>query len=543
MDAVTSGRTLPQGSGRASAPSPSWAAAGVVLLLLALAGRVLTYPLQHDEQFYLPPGLLLNQFHLYRDIGFTHLPNLPLLLSALNELAGPSSALLTGRLMIVVAWLSLLLVIGCAGRLFEAGPLATATAAALLVFNTNLLGEAGMAATNNFVAFPFACAGVLLFIMATRHPERARLLAFASGLFLAAGAGFKANIAPLLLPIGIAALLVPPAWTWRSRLLNVATPLFVGGLVGALPTLLYFFEDATGFLVHVVEAHRGPQIAYWLSNPDPVDPKIMGWSGKLIFARDLWLGGTALLMVFVSAVLLMFGREQVGSVRSAAKQFGWETWLLTTIIAFAVALSFVPTPSFPQYFTIPLPFGAMLLLVLHGRLDLDQQGRAKPVLMAAAGIAVIGGAPSLLTAPAGLVQHDAWASTKLSEDSATVERLMREHSLSGPLATLEPLVPLVSSRTIVPELALGPFQYRAASYMTPEQRMHYRFLASPETIGAALDRDPPSAILVGQSSRLDAPLADFARRHGYQAVELPWLSGGGPRSRTLFLAPAAPSAP
>lgn len=509
------------------------------LLLLALAGRILTYPLQHDEQFYLPPGLLVGEFHLYRDLGFTHLPNLPLLMGLLSELAGPSSVLLVGRLVIVAAWIGLAVVIARAGRMFDARLLATATAAALLLCDLTLLGEAGMAATNNFVGFPLACGGLLLFIAATRHQGRAPLLALAGGLLLALAAGFKANIAPLVAPVGVAALLVPPDWRWRTRLLRLALPLLAGGVIGGLPTLLFLFDDPASFLAQVVAAHRGPQIAYWLANPDPADPKVIGWSAKLIFARGLWLSGTALLMLLVCSVLLLLVREQSGSLRAAARQAGWEAWLLLAIIATGVVLSFVPTPAFPQYYTLPLPFGALLLLQLHGRLDAQRRRQARPLIAAALVLAAIGGAPSLLSAPFGTVQPGAWASAKLADDGGRVAEVLDARGSSGPVAGLEPLAVLAASRPMLPELALGPFRYRAADFIPPAQRAYQRHLASPRTVGAILEQRRPAAVLVGRSPELDAPLAAFARANGYQPVELAWRSAGGPRTRTLFVAPPA----
>lgn len=540
MDALTSGRPKrfsTTGRGRSVEGVLVYAAAALVLL--GLLGRILTYPLQHDEQFYLPPGLLLGGMELYREIGFTHMPNLPLLISALTSLTGAASALLVGRLLVAAAWLGLVFVLVRAGRAERAGALAIGTAGALLLFETNLLGEAGMAATNNFLPIPLAVGGVALFLAATRDAHRAALLALASGLLLALAAGFKINFAPFILPVAVATLLIPPEWPLRTRIGRLALPMLLGGVVGALPTLTYLASDPEGFLAHVIDAHRGPQIAYWLANPDPADPKVMGLGAKLILARELWLSGSSLLMLVTLGVAALLLRRQAGSWREAAALAGRPVALLAVLIAIAAALAFPPTPAFPQYFVLPFAFAALLILLLHGRLDELRREQARPVLIAALVLAAANGAPSLLPSTAGVLQPQQWASANVNRDAQRLAAAMESARVTGPVATLEPLQALSGGLNVVPELALGPFIYRAGNAFPSQQRRHYRYLASPTTIGAQLASRRPAAVLVGRDPKLEAPLEEFARSRDYRAVELDWASGGKLRRRTLFVAPAA----
>ncbi|WP_205479956.1 hypothetical protein [Sphingomonas arenae] len=509
------------------------------LLLLGLVGRILTYPLQADEQFYLPPALLLDRYELYRDLGFTHLPNLPLLLAALVQITGSADVLMIGRLVVLASWAAVLAILYRTGRAEGAGLLAIAAATGFVLLDTNLLGEAGIAATNNFVPVPFAVGGVACFLAATRHKTRAPLLAASSGLLLALAAGFKANYAPFIVPVALAAMIVPPEWSLRDRLVRLAAPMLVGGVLGGLPTLLYLAADPAGVLASVFHAHRGPQVAYWLANPDPADPKVMGMAGKLILARELWLGGSALLMLLATAVLLLLIKEQEGGWRQAVRRAGWKSGLMAVLIGTAAIVSFLPTPAFPQYYVLPLPFGALLLLVLHGRLAPPQRVQARPVLAAALALAVVNGAPSLLPSAAGIVQPSQWASSKLRNDGRQLADVMQAAGAAGRVATLEPLTPLVVRNNIYPELALGPFVYRAADWIEPKHRRQYRHIASPTTIGAVLGARPPAAVLVGGQGKLDDALADFARRNGYLPQEISVRSGGKVRTRTLYLPPAS----
>ena len=542
MDAMTPSRSA-TAAGEDSHRSPGrlLIIAGIAAVLLGLLGRILTYPLQHDEQFYLPPAVLLGDLHLYRDIGFTHMPNLPLLLSIFYGLT--DQYLLVGRLVVATSWVALLTILYRAGQAQNAGMLAIVTAAALLLFNFNLLGEAGMAATNNFLPIPLAIGGIVLFLAATSDGARAAPLAMASGLLLGLAAGFKANFAPLVFPVGLAALMVPPAWPLWRRTSRLALPLLAGGIVGGLPTLIYLFSDPPGFLSHVFEAHRGPQIGYWLANPDPLEQKVMGIGAKLLLGRELWFGGTALLMLALLLVLLLLLVEQAGGWRQMVRTAGWPVALVCAVISVAALVSFLPTPAFPQYFTLPLPFGALLILLLYGRLDELRRKKSAPVFIASLTLAAASGAPSLVEGLLGFVQPSQWASSRLNADSSRLAQAVRTAGVSGPVATLEPLQALSSGLPIYPELALGPFTYRAADWIPLEQRSHYRYLASPRSITARLQAHRPAAVVIGREGVLDAPLERYARQNGFRATILASQSGDDPPVRTLFLAPAASNAP
>lgn len=515
---------------------------GVVVILLGLIGRILTYPLQADEQFYLPAAILLRNYQLYPDIGFTHMPNLPLLLATWYGLIGADNYLLWGRLLIGVSWIATLAILVQEGRNQGAGKTAIIAAIAMLVFNSDLLGPAGMAATNNFVPVPFALAAIVCFLSATRGDTRTVLLAAASGFLMSLAAGFKANFVPFAACIGFAAFLVPPSWQLRERVTRLVLPMLVGGMIGALPILYYLWDDPPGFIAHVFYANTGPQIAYWLANADPANPKIIGMGSKLIFARQLWLGGTMMLMLMVITILILLTLKQGGGWREARRIAGWQAALLASLIAVAVAVSFVPTPAHAQYYTLPVPMCALLLLILHGRLAPPGREAARPVLVAAILLAFANGAVAILPNVPKVLQPSMWASTRVQSESRQLAAAVGPVNESSPIATLEPLQVLQADLPIYPELGLGQFIYRAADWFPDEQRKYYRHLASPRTISTILERRPPGAVLVGRHEKLDAPLESFARTKGYGEIKLIGRPGE-PKPLTLFLAPASTSQP
>lgn len=338
------------------------------LIFLALFARIMTFEMQRDEQFYVSASVLFSVHSLYEQINFSHLPNLPMLLRAFYTVTGTEHYLLGGRLIIFAAWLGSLAALWVFGRRYRLGLAATALLVTLLVCNPILLDAAGMAVTTNFIATPFLLFGVLAFLRGVEGRAPKPYAIFLAGVLLSLGAGFKANYALMLVPIGIAALLMPQGVSFASRLRKGLVPLVLGGVIGGLPTLYFLAQDPAAFLAHVVGLHRGPQIAYWMAHPDIHDPKVMSLRDKLLMAHQIWLGGATMLLP-----LLIVTLAAIAAYFSPAKGLAWlgrfftgPIILMASIVLIAVAVSMLPTPSFPQYHSTPFVFAILLIgLMLH----------------------------------------------------------------------------------------------------------------------------------------------------------------------------------
>jgi 4-amino-4-deoxy-L-arabinose transferase-like glycosyltransferase len=513
-----------------------------LLFLLGLFVRIMTYPLQHDEHFYVPAAILFSFDRLYPDFGFSHLPNLPILLSGVFAVVG-SHYVLIGRLVIFLAWLATVGALALIGRRYARSNMVAAVLVALLVANPALLDATGMAVTNNFIATPFALFGLFCFVEAATRPSPSRGLAALAGFLLAVAVGFKANYAILLPPVAIAAILVPPYLPMRARLTQLTLPLLVGGIIGGVPTLYFLAQDPSGFLAHVVRFHRGPQLGYWGTNPDPLDPKAIGLSAKVIMAQRSWFSATNLIMLLALAFYVVLGFRG-GRFRS---WFDWRSrWpilLLMSITALAAMISFLPTPAFPQYFTIAIPFALMLIALLHGSLDAPEQAMTRPFLIAALALAAFIGTPVLLSTAPRIVDVAHWTGFQVHRDAVRIAKIARVEGPRSSMATLSPVYALEGGLKVYPALAMGPFVYRASAWIPAEDRRHYTSLASPTTVGGMLENAPPSAILTGQEGALDTPLADFATTHGYVAHPIRIGRGGAGRDMVLFTRPPPPALP
>ena len=489
--------------------------ATLAIALVALFARIVSYPLQHDEQFYVSAGILFGFDDLYPRMGFSHLPNLPILLHLLYAAPIGEHYLLIARLIICVTWAALLLSVVLLGRHLGADRLMLLMMTVLLVTNPLLLGPTGMTATNNMLPMPFALFGLLMFLRGVAAPRARPMLLVLSGMLLALAAGFKINYAVLVLPFGAAAFLLPRELSWRQRLARVALPMLVGGLVGALPTLIFLFQDPAGLFAHVVTYQRGPQISYWLAHADPRDPKIIDPRGKILLAEQLWLSGATMVLVMTLAFLVVLRVRSSEAAR--ADERPWQVWLIAALVGLGAALAFIPTPAFPQYYTLPIPFALPLLAALYGAMDEKRRTQARPLLVVGTLIAALAGAPMLLSALPSSVRPNRWTGIQVHADARKIAHLVNASRSDAPIATLGPLYALEGGRTVYLQLALGPFIYRAADYVPAALGAHFTDMVSPTTIGAFLAETCPSAVLVGLEGELDEPLAHFARDHRYVA--------------------------
>jgi hypothetical protein len=503
-------------------PRAAWltplAAAGVGAALLGLFARIMAFPLRHDEEMYLPVGALLAEGALYRDFGFNNLPNLPWLLHLVYAASGTGHYLLVGRLTIFLLWLAAATGMGFAVRRLAGSSAAALLAVLLLLAHPVLLGAAGMIVTNNFAPVALALLATAALLAALDRPTPHRLLLAGAGLALALAAGFKANALFLIPPFVIVALLVPATLPFAARLRSVILPFLLGGMVGTLPVLVYLAQDPAGFVTHVIGYHRGPHIAFWTANPDLDGPKILTTGGKLRLAARLWLASPTLPVLLAALVCARLGMRRDAAT---ARKPVWPVALCLGVMLCTGAIAFVPTPAFPQYYILPIPFAILLAAALFGRLSPPDRTRAAPLLIAAVLLALLPGLPRLARPLPALVRPDEWTGHRVHRAGVAIAQHVRATGGTR-LATLAPIYAIEGGLDVYPELAAGPLVYRVGDLIPVADRRHYR-MVSPTSLAALLDRVPPAAILTGFEGALDAPFIAYAERRGYRRVPLPAL--------------------
>lgn len=508
---------------RSGARRPALAGLAVALLasllLLCIAIRLSNYELRRDEELYVPPAQLLANYDLYRDFFYNHTPGSAWLFRAITQLTGSDYLLLNARLGVLAGWLLLAGSIGAISFVLTRSVLASSCIVILSLANELLLAQTGMSATNNFLPLPFSFLGLGLFILGVNKGYARPLMLALAGVCLSAGVVLKLSAVAFIVPVAIAAFLLPRQIGIRLRLTQVVAPLLAGGLVGALPIFWYLISDPARFLANVVGYHLGPHLQYFATPGASDENAAVSLGAKLALAYDVWLGGAVAVSLAALLTLVLMVRRWSADLDSAR-------WLVPSapvaivLAAFAssAVFSFVPTPGFPQYFAPPLvvclPLG---LALLFARLAPEARPKVLPALVAAATVLLLVAAPRLLQHVGSIVRPQNWTVARVHTSGVDMAKRLAAAGVHGKVATLAPVYPLEGGLDVYLELATGPFAYRIADMTAPELARYYK-MTSPTKITSLLDADPPAALLLGYYPALEEPMLAYARSNGYVAV-------------------------
>lgn len=516
---------------------------GILLLALALYGRIMGYDLRRDEFMFVPPMALLGQYDLYGDLFYNHVPYSAWLLRGVHLLLPWMDLLATARLTIFLAWLGLLG--GCFWlclRISERLSVAIFGVASLLSAEV-LLGQTGMAATNNLLPLPFAMMGLGLFVLCVAENRPAFRPLFIAGLMLSIAAGMKASAIAFVPPVAIAAFLLPRDMTLTERARYMALPVALGGLIGALPLIWLAVTQTDVFFAHILHYHSGPHVAYWQANAASEPGLALSLGGKALLAQSIWLTGATLLAGFA----LVLAMAAFARTESRGRHV-WDSALHGVIVVLAAMISaavlgFVPTPGFPQYYTAPLIGIPLLAALLYRGLNHDAAEFVARIFRIAAALMLLLALPRLAIGLNDLRHPQDLTPARLERGAEALAAAMAEAGTpEGPVATLSPLYPLEAGLPIYPEFAAGPFAYRVAPYTDPDLRQLY-VMAGPADLDTLFAATPPAAILTGFDAPTEAALVAYARTAGYHPQPVQAISdryGSG----TLWLRPANdPSAP
>ena len=506
------------------------------LALLALFARIMMEDLRHDEHMFVPAGAVLGKFGLYGEFSYSHLPNLALFFAGLFELIGSDHYLLVARVSLFAAWILLLLGMHLTAARLSGSRTVGLFAALLLISDQLFISHVGMVVSNNIYAATLAVYGFLFFLIGLESAERRVLMIVLAGLCLSLGAGIKANFIAFVLPVALAAFLLPRNLTLRDRLVSVVLPLAVGGVIGALPTFYYFALQGEVMAFNVFGFHTGPHRAYWTEPANAAGVTGIGLPSRVLYAYQLWTSGSTLL-IFLGALGLAAVAAWHRGLAGAVAALGEPKSLLALALVLAGVLICLPVmPSFPQYYMPPLPFAILLIAVLYGRLDSREARTAAPLLTTLALAAVLLGGPRLFADLPALASPERWTPMRVHAVAEDIGSAMRSAGVSGPVATLVPIYALEAGLEIYPELATGPFYYRVGDYLTPEERHAFR-VTSPATLATLLAQDPPAAIFTGYEGDLDLPFEHYARANGYEALPATFGEDRYGQGRLLLTSP------
>ncbi len=518
-------------------PSRSLRAALVLaaLVLAALAvllfGVAMRRDLNHDEHQFLAAGALSAREGLwpYRDFAWFHMPALAWLNAALFRLADP--LLLSARLLnIAAATGTFALLMGTAfARLRRISPArrpaAGAAAVLLLAASPAFLHASGRAWNHDLPIF-LSLAAFLLLLWGLEHgPGRdghaaagsAAAGSAAAGLLLGLAIAVRLSYAPLALPF----LLAPLLWNVRGRRFLWSALAFAAGMaVGLLPALWGFATAPDAFLFGNLTYAR--LNTAWYRAAAGAEAASLARKAADTLRFVLLQPGNALLL---AAALLALLRVRPSLRRAPELLF----WLL--LWPFLLLGALAPTPMQMQYVYLFFPFLALGLLLALAHDPAPR--RALAGVGAAAIVAVALALPAWGAGAAVLFAPDEWYPRKVHARGQAVADLV----LSGPqgdVISLAPTLALEGGLPIAPFTATGPFAWRVAPLLAPEERARFG-LVGPDDLAAALEAAPPRALFTGahmDDADAEAALSGWAQAHGF--VPVPIQEEG-----TLWLSPVA----
>jgi hypothetical protein len=194
---------------------------------------------------------------------------------------------------------------------------------------------------------------------------------------------------------------------------------------------------------------------------------------------------------------------------------GISVWLPALVAIALLAGGMAPTPTWLQYFYAP--YVLLVFAFVFGAACLS----TKALRFVSAGSLII---VAVICANAALSRYQTLGDPltlagSVPEQVRATALEIRSIVGSGTVATFAPIYPLEAGLSIYPDLESGPFAMRVAAQLSETSRRGYIMMSGSDLV-AAMQSNPPAAILVGVEGSLEDPLIEFASQHSYEEITL-----------------------
>lgn len=435
--------------------SPTWAAAIVAVILIALA---MARPIDHDESQYVAAAVLGWQGLPYRDFAYLQTPLQPLLFAPLAALAGPFAYPVLRLINALLGWAAILAV--------HAAARAAGASEAKGIISAGLFGACDVFLFSVSVArndaLPVALLALAIMLIVRTPPQAAMGTgtAILTGLLLAAAGAAKISYAIPAVAFGLYA--VADRRYRPAALVMGATPmLLLVGWTWAMAPGAFWFEVITFPINAPNDWYAGGPRA-----------------GKLTLVAKLV--DTVKFLALGPALLAMWAVVR-------RNPMGRETRAIDIMIIAGLVAALVPTPSWRQYL---LPLLPALFVRLAIAWECHPPGRGQRIM--AITLACAGVSPSvesiLRACSAGVPMMIA------ARESAAIAGALDHANVHGPIATLSPQFVPATGRPIDPRFATGPFFFRSRTLLPVAIGRRWHMVARHS--GVAIN-PPPAALLIG----------------------------------------------
>lgn len=478
----------------------------VILAALAVPftlGLAMTRGLSHDEHQHIAAGMLWGRGGLlpYRDFPLFHPPYLTFVYGALFRLT--EYPLLVARLFGAVCATAIVGLVGTvAFRTFRGHGECAAWRAAFVVAGLCLAADLfTQGAGRAWNLEPSLLLAVCSFLALERGlgSERRGWLVVAGGL-LGLSIGMRITYAPLIAPLGLATLLGPAPWPRKLR----AATAFSAGLLGALSGLFVLCAmDREAFLFGNFQFAQA-NIDYRMATGEPrtmTFGKKLRFFWKLIVRED---AGVFIATLVPCLVASWMAWRRALPIPPALRRLG-------IAVPFLFWGALAPSPVFPQYFFVLLPFLLLGGIWALAALPVDSAARrwCERTALAGLALAIFSHSREYEGLRDLLVPHK-WMPLEVHAEAAK----LRAHVPTGPVLTLAPILPLEAGLDIDPAFATGAFGWRIAPYIDAAKAERLG-LPTPQTLTEYLAAHPAAAVLVGFEKTGEEALIDYAKSRSF----------------------------
>ena len=481
------------------------------ILSLAVVANTMSKPVGRDEQMYCTGAALMAQGKMiYRDFSYAaQMPYHPLLCAALFKVFNTTHYLLVGRLVSCVCDILVMLgIFGIYRHIFRSfttsGTMLGLCAAVIYVFNP-LVDYANGYAWNHDVVIFCVMLSFWLFI-STDFQQKSKYWRIAAiGALLTFAACMRVTTALVWL-LFFVLLLSVHAGSIKERFKN-ALPFLLAGAVVSIWPVWVIAQAPRAFFLNLVKI---PMLyGRWLREIGMVHNKF-----ALTFTCLTMPGYFVLLALTVYLCLSVF------FLRRKLKITGGINLLLAALLpAIFFIIALIPPTMWRQYLAVPVPFliiGLAFPLLYLRRLT-DKAGISRRFKFATGSMVLctlvaIFSYPIVLYRTPLAVVPERWVPIEIHKVSGDIAGKLQAQG-SKLILTLAPLLALEGGCDIYPELSAGAIIYRIADSLPAKDRL-ITHTAGPETFAESLEKNPPSAVILGvEMGRLEEPI--------YKAVVTP----------------------
>lgn len=475
----------------------------------------------HNEHMYITSGVFFaNNQKIYYDFAYLQTPYLPIIYGLIYRIFNIQAYyLLIGKIIsfvfLILSGFILFLLSKRVLRDIET------SLCFIMIFLLNPIIIKSASEVSNYI-MPLALSLISFYIIyvAINNEKVKKFQILIAGFLFGLSIGLKLTYASLIFPLAFTCLFHEGIKIQKEKI-EVLIYFLSGLVIGVLP-IIFFLSDLELFIFNNLGYHN--YNAYWREITEFDGP--MTLPSKFTYAFNVLsqFYNAFILMVIIIGLGLSIKDYQINQNRYSNK-VDWGKISFFFVVVAVIAAIF-PTPSWIQYYSLPIAFSFVFIIFLYEMKSKDVFSVSKRILLIVTMIFILLRLPMFIRITPLIFQRENWVALKIHDNSINIKReLVNNEIYTGQkIATLSPLFAIEANLPLYSEFSTGPFLFRIGDLLSHEQQI--RFIGTSESqLDKFLDEKPPSAIITGFAGDLDQSFVDYAVNNNYQLIEIDGFYG------------------